>query len=166
MDRLLRSLRELQPSAAAGAVGAVGAAIGFVLVAVGIALEEQGAGVGAAVRPLGGVLLLGGLGLVLFWESRRRNAAIGSALRIGKRYRAATVHWRWPDRAGVAAVAIGLGLLAPALVVQVLFGTIFGVIVIAPGIMVFWGGVALVIYARFQRTATGRKPPGEGGSPR
>ncbi len=165
-DRLGRRLRELRPSDAAGAAGAV---IGAVLVASGSALEGQGVATGTAVRTLGGVLLLAGLAVVLLGEPRRRAASADAARRLVARYMAATGHWRWPNRVGVAAMVVGLLLLAPALVAQVLFGTVFGAMIVAPGIVVFWGGVALIVYARFRRgddPAARRRRPGGGRRPR
>ena len=147
-DKLLAALREQSPS---DTLGAAAAAIGIILVASGIFLQDSGVAVGATIRTMGGVLLLGGLGAVLFGESRRRAAVIGAARRIGVRYVAATANWRWPNRLGLAGVAVGLVLLAPALVLQIIFGSVFGAIVITPGIVVFWVGVALLVYGRFHR---------------
>ncbi len=164
MDRLRQALRDLRPSDAAGAAGL---GVGVMLAVTGIVLENQGAAIGATVRALGGILVLGGLGLVLFWEPRRRAAVMERARRTVDRYKAATAEWRWADRAGVAGVAIGLLLLPPALLLQILFGTVFGVVVIAPGIVLFWVGVALIIYARFQRRAAARRQgPRDGEPPR
>ncbi len=154
--RLRKALRELSPS---DTLGSAGAATGIILVAFGILLQESGVGFGATIRTLGGVLLLGGLGAVLFGESRRRAAVIGAARRIVERYMAATAAWRWPDRMGLAGMLIGLILLAPALVLQIIFWTAIGVIVIAPGIVLFWVGVALLVYGRFYRRDVTRKPP-------
>ena len=147
-DKLLATLREQSPSDTLGAAAAV---IGIILVASGIFLQDSGVAVGATIRTLGGVLLLGGLGAVLFVEPRRRAAVIGAWQRIVKRYVAATVTWHWPDRLGLASVGVGLVLLAPALVLQIIFGNVFGAIVIAPGIVLFWVGVALLVYGRFHR---------------
>lgn len=133
------------------AAGVAGALIGAILVAVGLTLQEQDVSVGATVRTLGGILLLGGVGVLLFGTSQRRRASNNWARRIIARYMAATERWRWPNRAGVAGVAIGLLLLPPALVAQVLFGTVVATVIIAPGIVVFWVGVAFIIYAWFQR---------------
>ncbi len=142
-------LKNLGP---ADKLGAVAAATGIILVAFGIVLQENfGVGFGATIRALGGVLFLGGLGAVLFGEPQRRAAVIGAARRIVEKYMAATVTWRWTDRVGLAGVAVGLVLLAPALVLQIIFGTVVGAIVIAPGIVLFWVGVALLVYGRFHR---------------
>ena len=142
------------------------AATGAILVATGIALEGQGVGGGAAVRTLGGILLLAGLGVLLFGEPRRRAASIEGAKHMVARYMAATGHWRWPNRVGVAGMAVGLLLLVPALIVQILFGTLFATAIIAPGIVCFWAGLAMVVYARFRRGAAGPRhaaPPARPG---
>ncbi len=146
--KLLKALQESRPT---DTLGSAAAAIGIILVASGIFLQESGVAFGAVIRTMGGVLLLGGLGAVLFGEPRRRAAVIGAARRILERYMAATVTWRWPDRMGLAGVAVGLVLLAPALVLQIIFGSVFGAIIITPGIVVFWVGVALLVYGRFHR---------------
>ena len=140
-------------------LGSAGAAIGVILVALGLILQEYFDGIGTAIRTLGGVLFLCGLGAVLFVESRRRAAVIGAARRIVARYMSRTAGWGWPDRLGLAGVAVGLVLLAPALVLQIIFGSVSGAIVIAPGIVVFWVGVALLVYGRFHRRDTRRTRP-------
>ena len=154
-DRLLKLLRE---SRSTDALGASAAVAGLILAALGIFLHESGVGFGVAIRALGGVLLLGGLGAVLLVEPRRRAAIIVAGRRIAGRYEASTADWRWPDRYGLAGVLIGLALLAPALVTQILFGTLFGVIVIAPGLVLFLAGVALIVYGRFYRGDGTGKP--------
>ncbi len=146
-SKLLAALRKSRP---ADTLGSAGVVIGIILVAVGMILEENlGVGIGAAIRALGGVLLLGGLAAVLFGESRRRTAIIGAARRIAERYVAATADWRWPDRMGLAAVAIGLILVVPALVLQILFRA--GAAIALPVVVLFWSGVGLLIYGRFYR---------------
>ncbi len=155
-DKLLAALREQSLS---DILGSVAAAIGIILVVSGIVLQDNyGVGFGATIRSMGGVLLLGGLGTVLFVESRRRAAAIGAARRIVERYMAVTATWHWPNRMGLAGVAIGLVLLAPALVLQIIFGSSSGAIVMAPGIVLFWFGVALLIFGWFLRRNAAQKP--------
>ena len=147
--RLIETLREARP---ADLLGWAATAVGLVLVAVGIILEEnRGVSFGATIRVLGGLLLLGGLGAVLFGESRRRAAVIGAARRAAKRYLDATDRWRWTDRWGVAGVAVGLVMVAPAVAAQIIFGDPFGVLVVAPGLVLFWGGVVLLLYWRIYR---------------
>ena len=153
-DRLLKLLE----SRSTDVLGVSAATAGLILAALGIILHENSVGFGTAIRALGGVLLLGGLGAVLLVKPRRRAAIIGAGRRIADRYAASTADWRWPDRYGLAGVLIGLALLAPALVVQILFGTLFGVIVIAPGLVLFLAGVALIVYGRFYRGDGTEKP--------
>ena len=134
------------------ALGAAAAAVGLVLVVIGVVLQERsGVDYGASIRSLGGVSLLVGVGLLLFGDRRRWAAVTGAARRFSKEYRARTAGWRWPDRVGLACAAAGLALLAPALLLQFLFGPVFGVMVIAPGIALFCAGVALLVYGRFQK---------------
>ena len=97
-----------------------------------------------------GVLLLSGLGAVLFIESRRRAAIIGAARSIIQRYRAVTVRWRWTNRMGLAGLVVGALLLAPSLFLQIIFGA-GGAMVMLPGIVLFGGGVALLVYGWLNR---------------
>ena len=144
--------------------GPAAVAIGTVLVALGLVLEESSAGLGSAVRTLGGILFLCGLAAVLFGNPHRRAATTGIAKRIGARYLARTANWRWPDRVGLAAVAIGLALIIPSLVLQISFGN--GAVVALPAVILFWSGVGLLIYGRFLGRAAMRSreaptpPPG------
>ena len=123
-------------------------AFGIVLVALGWILEGQAIGMGGAIRTMGGVLFLGGLGIVVFGDSRRRAAAIGMSKRICSRYMSETAHWSWPDRAGLGGVAIGIALVVPAVILQIIFRN--GALVAGPAILIFWGGVCLLIYGRFR----------------
>ena len=145
-DNMLTSLRE---SRGAGVIGWAGVAIGIVLVTLGWILDEQSIDAGAAVRNLGGVLLLGGLAIVVFGDSRRRASAISAAERLYARYMARTAHWGWPDRWGLAGVIVGLALVVPALALQIIFR--YGAPVAALGVVLFWIGVILLIYGRFYR---------------
>ena len=162
--KLFAALQRLSP---VEGLGLACAGVGIVLVALGILLQERsGVELGGTVRVMGGVLLLGGLAVALFWEPRRRAAAIGAAIRIAEGYMARTAGWDWPYRLGLAGVLIGLALLVPALVLQIIFGTIFGAVVIAPGIVLFWAGVALLAYGWFRRrraAQTSYTPPGRSG---
>ena len=143
---MLASLRE---SRRAGGIGPAGVVMGILLVALGWILEEQSVGPGAVVRTLGGILFLCGLAIVVFGDSRRRAAMIGAAERTYARYMERTAHWSWPDRWGLAGVVIGFALVIPALVLQIIFRN--GAVVAAPAVMIFWIGVVLLIYGRFQR---------------
>lgn len=129
-------------------LGSAGVVIGIILVAVGVILEENlGVGIGAAIRTLGGLLFLGGLSAIVLLERRRRAVLVDSSKRMVARYMDMSASWAWPDRAGLAAVAIGLILAAPALVVQILFRA--GAAIALPAVVLFWSGVGLLIYGRF-----------------
>ena len=134
--RMLASIRE---SGWAGGVGPGGVVLGILLVALGWILEEQSVGVGGAIRTLGGVLLLCGLAVVVFGDTRRRAAALGAAERIYARYMARTAHWAWPDRVGLAGVIVGAALVVPALAMQIIFRN--GAVVALPAVIIFWCGV-------------------------
>ena len=142
--RMLASLRE---SRSADSLGAVGVAFGIVLVALGWILEESSVGIGAAMRTVGGMVFLAGLTTVVFGDSRRRAAAIGMSKRIVARYLSRTAHWGWPDRWGLAGVIVGLALIVPALVLQIIFRN--GAVVAGPAVLLFWVGIFLLIYGRF-----------------
>ena len=145
-------------------IGPAAVAIGIVLVALGLVLEDSSVGLGSAVRTLGGILFLCGTVAVLFGNPNRRAATIGIARRIGARYAAKTASWGWPDRVGVAAVAIGFALVVPALVLQISFSN--GAVVAAPAVIIFWSGVGLLVYGRvFGRAAVRSRegpPPSSG----
>ena len=148
VHKLLKGLREASP---ADMLGSAGVASGIVLIVFGIVLQDDyGVGFGATIRSMGGVLLLSGLGAVLFIESRRRAAIIGAARSIIQRYRAVTVRWRWMNRMGLAGVVIGALLLVPALLLQIILGD-GGAIVMLPGIVLFWSGAALLVYGFLRR---------------
>ena len=144
--KMFASLREWR---SVDSLGPAGVVLGILLVALGWILEEQSVGAGAVVRTLGGLLFLCGLAIVVFGDSQRRAAAIGAAERIYARYMARTAHWGWPDRWGLAGVVIGLALIVPALVVQIIFR--IGAVIAAPAVLLFWAGVFLLIYGRFYR---------------
>ena len=144
--KMFASLRERRP---AGSLGAVGAVLGILLVALGWFLEEQSIDAGAVVRTLGGILFLCGLAIFLFGDAQRRAATIGAVERTYARYMSRTAHWGWPDRWGLAGVVIGLALDVPALALQIIFRN--GVLVAVPAALIFWIGVALLIYGRFYR---------------
>ena len=145
VDRLLASLRE---SRSADSLGAAGVAFGIVLVALGWILEEESISIGGAIRTLGGIVFLAGLATVVLGDSRRRAAAIGVSRRILARYMSRTAHWGWPDRVGLAGVAIGVALIVPALVLQIVFRN--GALVAGPAVILFWVGIILLIYGRFR----------------
>ena len=140
-------LAPLRESRSADRLGAAGVAFGIVLVALGWILEEGSVGIGGAIRILGGILLLAGLATVVFGDSRRRAVATGMSKRIVARYMSKTAHWSWPDRVGLAGVVVGLALIVPAVVLQVIFRN--GAVVAGPAALLFWIGIALLIYGRF-----------------
>ncbi len=141
--RMFASLRELT-SPASLAPAAV--AFGLVLVTLGWILEEESVGIGTGVRVLGGVVFLAGLATVVFGDSRRRTAVIGMSKGILSKYLSRTAHCAWPDRAGLAGVAIGVALITPAVVFQILFRN--GVVVAGLAVILFWVGILLLIYGR------------------
>ncbi len=132
-----------------GAVGSVGATAGAVIVAIGLVMEGNSEGSGAALRAVGGALLVGGLILLFFGDARRRAATINSLKRLVARYLARTTHWGWPDRYGLAAMVLGFAWVVPSLAIQIFVGNSYGIVII--GVLVFWGGFALLIYGRFYK---------------
>ena len=141
---MLASLRE---SRSADSFGPAGVAFGIVLIALGWILDEESFGVGGVVRTLGGIAFLAGLATVVFGNSRRRAAAMGYSGRIYARYMSRTAYWGWPDRVGLAGVAIGVALIVPAVVLQIIFRN--GAVVAGPAVILFWVGILLLIYGRF-----------------
>ena len=159
MGRLMGALRGAGP---VDALGSAAVAAGIALAVVAALMDgDSGAGIGA----LGGVLFLAGLAALAVWEPRRRTALAAMVRPAVGRYMAATARWRWTDRMGVAGVLVGLAMLVPAIILQVIFGTVIGAVVIAPGIAVFWVGVGLVVYGRLRRPGGrgGPGPPPRGG---
>ena len=147
-------------------LGVALAVVGIILVWTGIVLEDSQVSFGAAVRTLGGLLCMGGLALVMFGQSRRRAAALRASRRVVAWYLSRTAGWAWPDRAGVAAVAMGFILDIPALALQIMFK--IGWVVAAPGLIVFWIGAGLLIYGRFykrraERGGAASSSPSRGG---
>ena len=126
-----------------------GTLIGIVVIALGLTLESYFGGLGTGIRALGGVIFLIGIFTFVLGDPRRRAAAENKLRDIFTRYKARTAHWSWPDRWGVAAVAIGLMLVVPMVALQIMFDTTFGVVVI--GVTLFWVGIGLLIYGRFYR---------------
>ena len=111
---------------------------GIVLVALVWILDEQSIGAGPVVRTLGGTLLLCGLAIVLFGDSRRRASSISYAVGIYAGYMARTAHWNWPDRWGLAGVVVGFALAAPAVALQIIFRS--GAPVAAVGVVLSGSG--------------------------
>ena len=61
-------------------------------------------------------------------------------------YMLRTAHWGWPDRVGLASVTIGVALIVPAVVLQIIFRN--GAVVAGPAVILFWVGILLLIYGR------------------
>lgn len=123
--------------------------IGIVVVALGLTLESYFGGLGTGIRALGGVIFLIGISTFVLGDARRRAAVQSKLNDIVTRYVARTAHWSWPDRWGLAAVAVGLILVIPMLMLQIMFDTTFGVVIV--GVALFWAGIGLLIYGRFYR---------------
>ena len=155
MPAALKDLKLIDRLALAGAL------IGIVVVALGLILESYFGGLGTGLRALGGVIFLVGISTFVLGDARRR-AAVQTWLRqVSARYVARTAHWGWPDRWGVAAVAIGLIFVVPAVVLQIMFGSALGAPVASVGVILFWVGIGLLIYGRFYRRGVerGRRSP-------
>ncbi len=148
--RILASLQERS----IGSLGAVGVVVGILLVALGWILEEESVGIGAAIRTLGGIVFLAGLATVVFGDSSRRAAAIGMPKRILDKYVSRTAHWGWPDRWGLASVAVGVALIGPAVVLQIIFRN--GAVVAWPAVILSQVGTFLLIYGRFHGRSENR----------
>ena len=149
------------------ALGAV--AVGAVFVAVGILTApfagpgEDGAGLDAALRGLGGVLLLGGIGALALGTPRRRDRAARAARLAARGYMARTAHWNPADRWGLAAVLLGLAGGACGVVLYVLFGPGVGNAVVVPSLLAFAGGAFTLIAVRFMRDRKDGERRGRGG---
>ena len=126
-----------------------GVVIGILVVALGLALEPHFSGVGLGLRALGGVIFLFGVSAFVLGDARRRAAAQNKVRQIFDSYMSRTADWGWPDRWGLAAVAIGLILAVPMVALQIMFDTTFGVVLV--GVILFWAGVGLLIYGRFYK---------------
>ena len=127
----------------------VGTLIGILIVALGLILEPYSSGAGTGLRALGGVIFLCSVSAFVLVDARRRAAVQNKVQDIVARYMARTAHWKWPDRWGLAAAAIGLIMAVPMLALQIMFDAAFGAAMI--GIALFWVGIGLLIYGRFYR---------------
>ena len=143
------------------ASGAV--AVGILLVALDMILQSQLEDFTTAFRIIGGILFLLGIATLVLGDARRREMVILLFRRVTARYMARSAGWGWTFRYGVAATVIGLILILPALVFQFLFGTTFGVIILA--ILVFCSGIALIIYGLYLRRRAAQKQ-GQSNQPR
>ena len=140
-------------------IGAAAVVVGIGMVALGWLIEELGWVEGAVspLRNVGGVVLFGGIATLLFGDPRRRALTTGKVRRLVNRYKARTAGWNWPDRVGLSGVIVGLILVLPCIVLQIIFRTNFGIIILA--LLSFWGGVGLLIYGRFYRRESGEYRP-------
>ena len=153
MTKLLNFLRQSDKTEA---MGLVLAAIGIVILAFGVFLQSVAVGVGTPLRMLGGLMVIGGIAVFAFATPRRR-AVISRRLRgIVSGYMSSTADWRWMNRYGLGAVIVGLVWLLPVLVLQMLFGQVAAILML-PGIMIFFGGIALLIYGVYQAMKDARR---------
>ena len=156
-------LKRLGP---ADKLGAAAIAVGALLVAGGLYSQgDSGSALGDAFRTMGGLAIIGGIAAIALWEPRRRDAIVRVAIVISNGYMARTAHWRWPNRYGLAAVIVGLALSVPGAMLGLIFGTGLGRLVLISAVVLFWAGVALLVYGVFQqvRERRGQGPPYRGG---
>lgn len=144
--KLLELLKQLRRD---DNLGAALAAVGIVILAIGLFLQGFSVGVGTPIRTLGGLLLLAGIAAFILATPRRRAVAIGTFKSVVGWYATKTVGWRWMNRTGLAAVIVGLVWLVPVLVLRIIFGQIAAAIMV-PGILIFWVGIALLIYGMYR----------------
>ena len=123
-------------------------AFGILLVALGWILEGEFAGIGAAIRTLGGMLFLVGLGIVVFGDPRRRAVCdwhVGAhpvpGTCQGLRTGAGRTGWDWP--------ALLSGPHWPRLPSFYRSSSETARWLPAPAVLLFWAGVFLLIYGRF-----------------
>ncbi len=136
------------------AVGSGAVAIGIVLVALDIILQIQLEGFTTVFRVIGGISFLLGIGVLVFGTPGRRDVLLDQSKRLTGRYMAKSAGWGWAFRYGVASTAIGLILILPMIIFQFLFGNTFGIAVLA--IVLFWSGIALIIYGWWRRRKAAR----------
>ena len=146
LTKLLTLLKQLREG---DNLGAALAAVGIIVLATGLFLQGISVGIGTPIRTIGGLLLLAGIATFVFGTPHRRAVVIGTCRAAIARYMSMTADWQWPDRSGLAGVIIGLIWLVPVLGLRIVFGSYVG-IVMWPGIVLFWGGIALLIYGRYR----------------
>ncbi len=153
LTKLLTLLKQLRKG---DNLGVALAAIGVFVLAIGLFLQGLSVGVGTPIRTIGGLLLLAGIATFVFRSPHRRAVVIGAYKAAIARYTSITANWRWPDRIGLAGVIIGLIWLVPVLGLRIIFGS--GVNdVMLPGILLFWCGIALLIFGRFHGKKDAKK---------
>ena len=136
-------------------IGSATVAAGVVLVAIDMILQSQLEGFPTVFRIIGGASFLIGIGMLLFGNARRRRSISSQFRSVTARYMARSAGWGWTFRYGVAATVIGLILILPALFLQFIFGTTFGVMILA--ILVFCSGIALIAYGVYLRRKAAQK---------
>ena len=132
-------------------IGVAAFLIGMGTVALGWTFEELDfiEGAVSSIRNIGGVLLLGGIAALLLGEPRRRRVIIKGIRRLVDWYMNKTARWIWPNRVGLAAVAIGLISIVPTIILQIIFRTNFGLVILC--VISFWVGIGLLIYGVIYR---------------
>ena len=133
--------------------GAAVAAVGIVILAIGLLLEAVSVGVGTPIRVLGGLLLLIGILGFIIATPNRREITIGTFKRVFRWYTTQTADWRWMNRIGLAAVIVGLAWLVPVMALRIIFGESaldFAAAIMVPGIVIFWAGIALLVYGIYR----------------
>ncbi len=139
--------------------GAAVAAVGIVILAIGLLLEAVSVGVGTPIRVLGGLLLLTGILGFIIATPNRREIAIGTFKRVVRSYTTKTADWRWMNRIGLAAVIVGLAWIVPVLALRIIFGESaldFAASIMVPGIVIFWAGIALLVYGIYRAIKDGK----------
>ena len=126
-------------------LGLLLAAVGIVILAVGVFLQGISVGVGTPMRTVGGLLLIAGIVVFAFATPRRRAVITRRFKGLVSGYMSRTAEWRWMNRIGLGAVIVGLVWLLPVLVLQTIFGEVVAIIM-WPGIVFFFAGAALLIY--------------------
>ncbi len=143
--------------------GAAVAAVGIVILAIGLLIQGVSIEIATPMRTLGGLLLLGGIVAFIFSTPNRREIVIGRFKSVVRWYTTKTREWRWMNRTGLAAVIVGLAWLVPVLALRVIFGRIaadFTAAVMVPGIIIFWVGIGLLIYGIYRAIKDGRSDDG------
>ena len=90
--------------------------VGIILVAAYYIIRGEFYGIASIIRTLGLLFVTCGIAAVVFGSPRRRDALFRGAASVVAQYLAMTGHWGWPDRVGLAAVAIGAALLIVGIV--------------------------------------------------
>ncbi len=162
--KLLELLKQLRRD---DNLGAALAAVGIVILAIGLFLQGISVEIGTPIRTFGGLLLLAGIAAFILATPHRRAIAIGTFKNVVRRYTTKTASWRWMNRTGLAAVIIGLVWLIPVLALRIIFGKIaldIAAAIMVPGIVIFWAGIALLIYGMYRAIKDARSTADSSGS--